>query len=199
MGYTKIDVAEAHIRTAVRLFFEDRHPVPIHLLACSAREILTFVGKAQGTETILEEVAAVKGVKEGDVIKKAHAFVNFMKHANRDAGATLEGFSDLDNDPILWFVCQDFGRVTGGMPIEAQVYEAWFFATFVKRVSDGPMTWQRLVRRCIRLFPHVRSVPRQEQKAIGLRALEKALTDPSLEMQIRRIVTPPRDDGSKPI
>jgi hypothetical protein len=42
---TKIDVAEAHIRTAVRLFFEGCHPVPVYTLANAAREILTSIGK----------------------------------------------------------------------------------------------------------------------------------------------------------
>ena len=34
---TKIDVAQALIRTAVRLFFEDAHPVPIYLQVRRAR------------------------------------------------------------------------------------------------------------------------------------------------------------------
>lgn len=192
-SYTKIDVAEAHIKTAVRLFFEDQHPVPIHLLACSAREILTSVGKAKGVETVLEEVARHLNETEQEVTRKAKAFVNFMKHADRNPAATLRGFSDLDNDSILYFVCQDFGRVAGGMPIEAQVYEAWFYATFVRRVSDGPMKWQRRVKDAIKLFPRVRSVNRAEKKRIGLRVMEKALTDPRLEMPIKRVVELPGD------
>src|SRR5690242_9958847 len=141
--FTKIDVAEAHIRTAVKLFFEDRHPIPIHTLACSAREILTTIGGKLGIKTVLEEVADGSKVQQKDVLKKASAFVNFMKHADRDPEGVLKNFSDEDNDPVLFFACHDFGRVTGGMPIEAQVYEAWFFATSVKRVSAGGRNWQK--------------------------------------------------------
>lgn|ERR1017187_2872019 len=58
---TKIDVAAAHIRTAVRLFFEDSHPVPIYTLASAAREMLTFIGEKTGVETI--PALASKGEK----------------------------------------------------------------------------------------------------------------------------------------
>ena len=42
---TKIDVAQALIQTAVRLFFEGAHPVPIYALASAAREIVTTLGQ----------------------------------------------------------------------------------------------------------------------------------------------------------
>jgi hypothetical protein len=190
-AYTKIDVAEAHIKTAVRLFFEDRPPVPIHLLACSAREILTWIGKRTGVETIVEEVAGHMATTEADVIKKAHKFANFMKHADRDAAEILEGFSDLDNDPVLFFACHDFGRLAHGMPVEAQVFEAWFFATTVKDLSKGSKDWQEIVANCFDLFPGIRSADRAQQKRIGLHKLTEALADPSLEMEIKRVVELP--------
>jgi hypothetical protein len=37
---TKIDVAKAHIRVAVQLFFEGEHLVPVYTLASAAREIV---------------------------------------------------------------------------------------------------------------------------------------------------------------
>jgi hypothetical protein len=188
MDYTKIDVAEAHIRTAVKLFFDDAHPIPIHLLACSAREILTKLGGKMGVATILDDVASARGATTGEVEKKAREFVNFMKHADRDPAATLTNFSDRDNDPVLFFACQDFGRVAGGMPIEAQVYEAWFFATVVKQVSRGGVKWQRIVKNCIKRFPGVRSASRADQKRIGRRVLEEALMDESLRMEFSRVV-----------
>lgn len=188
---TKIDVAEAQIRTAVKLFFENAHPVPVHTLACAAREIVATLGQKLGIKTILEEVADNLLTEKREVLKKATAFVNFMKHADRDPQGVLKNFSDTDNDPILFFACQDFGRVTGGMPIEAQVYEAWYFATSVKRVSEGARDWQKLVKACIKHFPRVRVVGRDEQKKIGLHALEQALKDPKLRMEFKRTVDLP--------
>jgi hypothetical protein len=190
-GYTKIDIAEAHIRTAVRLFFEDAHPVPVHTLACSAREIMTTLGGKLGVDTVLHDYARNRGVALDDAARKANAFVGFMKHADRKPTAVLENFSDLDNDAILFLACHDFGRVTGGMPVEAQVFEPWYFATKVKKVSKGRPKWQKLVKDCIKLFPRVRSVPRAQQKRIGLEALNKAVNDPSLRMEFKRVVELP--------
>lgn len=152
---------------------------------------MAAVGKAKGVDTILQEVARNLGATEKEVAQKAHAFVNFMKHADRDPTAALEGFSDLDNESIIFFACQDFGRATGGMPVEAQVYEAWFFATTAKRVSVGSIKWQRMIKACIRHFPRVRSVPRIEKKRIGLKVLREALKDPTLKMDFSRIVDLP--------
>jgi hypothetical protein len=50
---TKIDVAEAHLITAVRAHFRDEHPASVYLLAASAREILTTIGEKTGTRTML--------------------------------------------------------------------------------------------------------------------------------------------------
>ncbi len=49
----KIDVAEAHIVSAVKLFFENGHPASVYTLASAAREILTTLGDKQGVETLL--------------------------------------------------------------------------------------------------------------------------------------------------
>jgi hypothetical protein len=48
---TKIDVAEALIRSAVRQFFENAHPVPIYAMANAAREILTSVADHSGVRS----------------------------------------------------------------------------------------------------------------------------------------------------
>jgi hypothetical protein len=47
---TKIDVAEAHLVTAVRATFRGEHPASIYLLAASAREILTTISERYFTE-----------------------------------------------------------------------------------------------------------------------------------------------------
>lgn len=191
-SYTKIDVAEAHIRTAVRLFFEDQHPIPIHALACAAREIISTLGEKMMVDTVLHGYAKATGKARRDVFAQIHKYASFLKHANTDADATLVEFSDTDNDLVLFVACHDFGIVTGGMPIEAQVYEAWWYSTHVRKVSEGPLKRQRLIKNCIRLFPNVRSANRPDQKRIGLDVLNKSLKDESLIMPIRRVVELPK-------
>ena len=181
----KIDVAEAHIVTAVKLFFENGNPVSIYLLASAAREILTTLGDKTGVKTLLHDMSGWKGEPLKETISKAHGFAKFFKNANSDTTAILE-FPEDEVDGILFIACHDFGRITGGMPVHAQVYELFFLAQSYKHVSKLSLRKQRIARNIIKAFPGVRSAGRLEKKRIGLAVLEKALTDPGLQMEINR-------------
>lgn len=74
---TKIDAAAAHIRAAVKLFFEDAHPVPIYSLASAARGLLTTIGDKTGVETILHSLAKQQNVEVSVLAKHAHEFAGF--------------------------------------------------------------------------------------------------------------------------
>ena len=94
-------------------------------------------------------------------------------------------------DSVLVLACHDFGRVAGGMPVEAQVFEAWIYALAYPRVSSAPLKKQRLIRLCVREFPGVRLATRQEQKRLGLVVVNRTLADPSLQMEFKRVVELP--------
>jgi hypothetical protein len=184
---TKIDVAEALIRTAVRLFFQDEHPVPIYQLASSAREILTTVGEKVGVETVLHAIAKKQNVPVKTLAGEAHKFAGRFKHADRNPTEKIQ-FRETDVDWVLLLACHDFGRVTGGMPVEAQVFEAWAHLVFWERISDAPLRQQRVLRLAIKEFPGVRTATRAKQKKIGLETLRRVENDPKLQMRIEREV-----------
>ena len=156
MKLTKIDVAEAHLVTAVRGTFRGEHPASIYLLASCAREILTTIG----TKT-------------------------------KDADDTLDRFTAADADMLLLIACKDFGIIAKGMPIELQVYEAWWFAIAHESISKAPLRSQSFLRKCIQLFPGIRRANRADRQALGLVALEKARLDDTLIMAIDREVRLP--------
>jgi hypothetical protein len=191
MRLTKIDVAEAHLRASIRMFFEDAHPVPIYTLGCAAREILDKLGRKLKVPTILDDIARWRGANVHELKKKVTRFNNFMKHADRDPTDVLEDFSDLDNDVLLFYATRDYHQIAKGLPIEAQIFEAWFFATKVKRISNGGIRWQQKVRSCIKHFPGIRSASRAKQKELGLNALNVALANPSLQMEMKKTVELP--------
>jgi hypothetical protein len=149
---TKIDIAEAQIKTAVRMFFEGGHPVPAYTLANAAREIVAKIGELIGVETAHRKVEA----KHGKALEKQIVRIaNFFKHADRDPRATIE----LNEDYLelaLDLACNDFARVTGGMPVEAQVYEAWINAVAFENISDVPLRNRHLIKNAVKLFPGVR-------------------------------------------
>jgi hypothetical protein len=189
---TKIDVAEAHLITAVRAHFRGEHPASVYLLAASAREILTTLGEKTGRRTMLAGIAETTGTPLKKLIGIAGEFANFFKHADRDPTASLETFTEQDTEMVLYIACHDFFRVANGQPIELQVYEAWYFATAFPRVSAAPLRGQPHVRRCIKLFPGIRAAAtKAEQQRIGLTQLEKARDNTKFQMDIRRDVVLP--------
>jgi hypothetical protein len=111
----------------------------------------------------------------------------FFKHADSDPAVSMS-FKETEIDMVLMAACHDFGRVAKGMPIEAQVFEAWGATLAFRRVQDAPLRRQGLLRLAIRMFPGIRSADRKTQKRIGLLALQKAKEDPSLRMEIEREV-----------
>ena len=120
---------------------------------------------------------------------------NFFKHANRDADAYLK-FDEDDLEVVLQLACQDFGRVTGGMPIEAQIYEVWVTAIAFPSISKAPLRKQALLRKAIKYFPGIRLADRAGRKRIGLKVLNQAMTDPGLEMRFKREVELARQGAS---
>jgi len=193
MRLTKIDVAQAHLISAVRLRFAGGHPASVYLLAASAREILTTIGEKVGTRTTLKGISEDTGIPLKKLIEDAHEFAAFLKHADRDPEAVLENFGERDADLVLFIACHDFHRVAKGIPIELQVFEAWRWALAFERVVEAPLRTQPVVRRCIRRFPGIRTATPAERLRIGLEALERALHDPRLRMAIQRdVFLPPR-------
>lgn len=193
MKLTKIEVAEAHLKTAVRLMFAGEHLAPIHLLAGSAREILTTIGEKIGVRTTLKGLSESTGKSLKEFSAAAHENFNFLKRADRDADATVT--LDLEAiEHVLFIACHDFGRVAKGQPIELQVYEAWWLAKYFERVSEAPLRQQEMIR-CIRRFPGIRSASRENRLRLGREALEKVEHDPSFRMDyVREIALP----GTKP-
>ena len=68
------------------------------------------------------------------------------------------------------------------------------FATAYANVSDAPLRSQEVIRRCIRTFPGIRRADRKTRAELGAAALEKAMLDPRLVMDIEREVRLPPDD-----
>jgi hypothetical protein len=173
------------------MFFRGEHLVPVYTLSNAAREIVATIGDQIDVETVQQELATARGVTVKKLLHPLVRTANFLKHADRDAGATID-FDENDTEVALQLACHDFGRITGGMPIEAQIYEAWIAAVAFRKVSDAPLRSQRLIRATIAHFPGVRSAPtRADQRKIGLAVLERAMRDPSLEMKFKREVVVP--------
>src|SRR6516225_3640376 len=121
LSLTKIDAAEAQLKKAVRMYFENDHLVPIYALANAVREVTAGIGEHLDVETVQKELATALGVKFEEMVRPLSKIANFFKHANRDPTATIV-LGDDDVEFVLFLACHDFARVAAGMPIEAQVF-----------------------------------------------------------------------------
>ena len=152
LSLTKINAAEAQLRAAVRMYFENNHLAPVYTLANAVREVVGQIGTHLDVKTVQKEIADARGMKVEEMIRPLSKTANFFKHADRDPTDKI----DLEDDTVevvLFLACHDFGRVASGMPIEAQVFEAWAYAAAIERVSDAPLRRQKLIRRMIAAFP----------------------------------------------
>lgn len=89
-----------------------------------------------------------------------------MKHATRvdgklrDDDPLLAAFSDQNNDHILFIGWYDYSSGVGILPIEAQVFQVWYFANFPEKLAEAvsPETFEEL-------FPGIREMDRRQKKA----------------------------------
>src|SRR5260370_14272090 len=160
------------------MFFEGGHSAPIFMLANAAREIVEQIGGHTDVTTVQEELARDQGLTVDAMLRPMKTIANFLKHADRDPTATV----DIDENAVvmaLQLSCHDFGRTRGGMPIEAQVYEAWATAIAFRSVSDAPLRRQSLIRKTIAHFPGIRSADPTARRGICLKGLNRALRKPA--------------------
>jgi hypothetical protein len=81
-----------------------------------------------------------------------------------------------ENDHILFIAGHDLGRLCGGMPVEAQMFEAWYLACHPEKVrADSDVGVGAL-------FPGIVAMDRQGRKRQGLAALRWAREQTDLKM-----------------
>jgi hypothetical protein len=174
---TKIGAAERQLVTAIDLFFNGGDTIAVYALAGAAREIITTMCEHRGITSFFDDALdANPDLTEAALRRMANRYRGFLKHADRDPDTVLEDFTDYENDHILFIACHDLGRLCGGMPVEAQVFEAWYLACHPEKVrADSDVD-------VAALFPGVRAMDRQGGKRQGLAALRWAKKQADLKM-----------------
>jgi hypothetical protein len=165
------------------MFFRGEHLVPVYTLANAAREIVAAIGDQIDAETVLRELAARRGITVKESVRPLVHTANFFKHADRDADATIE-FDTYDVELTLLAACEDFGRVADGMPVEAQVFQAWIPKGSQRHrcASSAPFEAR------FGTFPAFAARQAERSQKIELAVLERAMRDPRLEMEFKRTV-----------
>jgi hypothetical protein len=171
----KLEVARRQLGAAMELFLQNRDPVSVHCLACGGAEIAEVLAKHSGTSFHNE---LMSGVSEQELKQIRNKHWNAFKHFNtrsgeaRDDEALLSGFSDKDNDGVLYCGWFDYAAATGHLPIEVQVFQIWFYALYGDEAALG----QQIMKISSGLFPNLRTKYRDEQKRFLRKAIEKYRT-----------------------
>lgn len=100
----------------------------------------------------------------------ARQYYNAFKHLTtrqgdtRDDAELLSEFDDYHNDALLFIAWTDFMAASALTPIEAQVFQVWFYASHPEKLAR-----REDADRFLAVFPKLNELPRAQRKA-GLRA-----------------------------
>ena len=162
----KVAIARRQLGTALALFLDDADPVSVHCLACGGAEIADFLAKKEGGKPFSQHALdTFPEMNLAELVKLRNQYWNAMKHALKLNGevrsdeALLASFDDVHNDHILFIGWYDYANAIGRLPIETQVFQAWYFANYPDKLADAAP-----LEPFVRLFPDIREMRRSEKK-----------------------------------
>lgn len=163
----KLEIARRQLGTALALFLNDLDPVSVHCLACGGGEIAETLTRRAGEEPFsAHSLEVVPDLTQRSLREMRNRYWNAFKHAMDRSGTDrrdeeiIANFDDLKNDHVLFVGWYDLALAAGKMPIEAQAFQAWYFAKFPEKLAEevDPAPYQAL-------FPQLDVLSRTDQKA----------------------------------
>lgn len=138
----KADVARRQLGTALDIFLRGRDPVSVHCLAMGGGEIAEWLAETKGAEAFITHVKKtfphltdpeIKGLRT----KHWNAFKHARKQNGKDRNdeVILSDFDLTHNEHALFWGWTDYGAAGFPFPIEAQVFEVWYLAKYLEKVS----------------------------------------------------------------
>ena len=163
---TKLDVARRQLGTALWLYLEDLDPVSVHTLTGAASELAERLARDVGGSPFIDHALDTnRGMTPQQYYAIARQYYNAFKHlthkggAKREDEALLADFDAYHNDALLFVAWTDFMSASLSAPIEAQVFQVWFYAAQPDKLADKDDT-----TRFLSAFPDLASLDRQERK-----------------------------------
>jgi hypothetical protein len=176
MSLTKLDVAEREIVAAIRLFFDGGDPIAVYVVAAAAREITSTLCEKRGIPSFLDGAHhKYPQHSKKEIFHIAGRFAGFFKHARDDPDAVLDDFDEAECEAVLLAAIDDFARLCGGLPIEAQVFDVWFRARHLPSDNEAQNELQAAY-----LPDDFDRQSRLQQIESGKRLLAWALAQPAL-------------------
>jgi hypothetical protein len=170
----KAEIVRRQLGTALELFLNNQDPVSVHTLACAACEIAESLVRKAGAQPFADHALATF---QDLNIERLHAiqrtYSNAFKHMTKRNGkersddGLLRDFNDKQNDAALFVGWYDYVKVIGAEPLEAQAFQAWYFALHPEALSS-----EESKARYSDIFPNIAQCARAEQKAMLRKLIE---------------------------
>jgi hypothetical protein len=180
MTLDKTHVARRQLGVALALFLEDLDPIAIHVLACTGGEVAEYLAvKADGQPFNARALATFRNNTLREIRLARNRFWSSFRRAttygddDESYNNLMSGFSDLQNDHALLVGWYDLMLVSRKLPIEAQVFQSWYFALYPDQLGS-----EADASRYETLFPRLRDLIRPDQKQALRDAIEHARQDP---------------------
>ena len=176
---TKVEVARRQLGSALWLFLQNLDPVSVHTLAGSGAELAEGLARDVGGAPFIEHVLRTNpDMTQQRYYALARQHYNALKHltkrdgANRDDAELLSTFTDEKNDALLFIGWTDLTAAAPSVPIEAQVYLVWFYASYPDKMAR-----KEDAEKFLSLFPGLTELSRAERKAALRRQIDVARTN----------------------
>ena len=173
---TKLEAANRELCAAIHMFFADGDAVAVHALACAASEIYEQHGKADVGPVAGDHMKNDYESSENKLWEILNGSRDFFRHPGKSLADRIV-FSDEMNDFVLLAAADHCSALSGpNLPIEVQVYKAWFRALYACGEETVPSADLAPLREAERLskmigewFPNIKTASRYEQKRFGAR------------------------------
>jgi hypothetical protein len=182
MVVSPLVVARSQLLTAIDIFFKDRDPISVHVLAGNAREILEALCRLAAVEPITELLSRDH---PGKPVKDFYAALNPYRNCFKHVGKTwkerkseqvvLNQFDDSKNEYLLCVCVEDYLRLRGSSPFPMRVLHARFCALHIDLLACA---YTR--RKFLNPFPGILEMNRYQQKRIALGVLRQSSDDPQV-------------------
>ncbi len=132
----KLDAVRRQLRTAIRLFFEERDNVSIYTLVAAVQELLRGLLKPREEGSFIKDTDLVRPEKRKEFLGIINKPQNFFKHADSDRDEVLEFNPELTTFVIVDCV-EMYQKYTGRVLREGFVFSIWFAMNYSELLIPG--------------------------------------------------------------
>lgn len=140
---TKIEAAKCQLREAIKLWFCDGDLASMHVLACSAHQIVSDINTVAGCRDLFYDALVVKDEYRTEWISKLKASYNHLKHANKNPDPDHEIVLDSElTEFFLLFTCLGLESLKIPFGTIERAFVIYFMVLHPELIKDGKEPFQ---------------------------------------------------------